>query len=293
MAVSQAKWAVFRSLFGTVGRASDGIALGFRYGFDSGEMLDYVYENRAQGTLLVGKALDRIYLNAIGWRAIRGRRELLIRVLLQEVTARAGQGRPVVILDVAAGPGRYLQELSLLLSAQGRPLSDATIICRDMDAEGLSWGRRRAEERALTNLRYELGDACDPVSLATVQPRPDIVVVSGLYELFTDPSPIRRSLQGIRAILNPGGTLVFTTQVRHPQLKMIANVLVNRQGKPWVMQCRDATTLEGWATAAGFAVRSTQLEADGLFAVTTAHRIEGGVPQGSGAALRGQRGGRS
>ncbi|MBI2171413.1 MAG: class I SAM-dependent methyltransferase family protein [Chloroflexi bacterium] len=293
MGVSQARWAVIRSLFRTVGRASDGIALGFRYGFDSGEMLDYVYENKAKGRLLVGRALDRIYLNAIGWRAIRGRKELLKRVLLGEVIARAGQGRPVVILDVAAGPGRYLQDLCLELQVQGRPLNDVTIICRDMDAQGLSWGRRRAEGRALTNIRYEPGDACDPASLAEVQPRPDIVVVSGLYELFTDPAPIRRSLLGIHAILNPGGTLVFTTQVRHPQLELIANVLVNREGKPWVMQCREATTMEGWARAAGFAVRSTQLESDGLFAVTTVRGIEAGVPQHNAASPPRQRGGRS
>ncbi|MBI4310283.1 MAG: class I SAM-dependent methyltransferase family protein [Chloroflexi bacterium] len=287
MSLARVKWAVLRAALRTVGRASSGISLGFAYGFDSGEMLDYVYQNKAQGKLLLGKAIDRVYLNAIGWRAIRARKALLKEFLHREIAQRRVDGKPLVILDVASGPGRYLQELCLEVRAQGNPLKDLTIIiCRDMDAQGLNRGRRRAEGQGLVNMRYEVGDACDPASLATVQPRPDIVVVSGLYELFTDPAPIQRSLQGIHRIMNPGGALVFTTQVRHPQLELIANLLVNREGKPWVMRCRDAATVEGWGQAAGFAVRGSQPEPVGLFTVTTARRIETAVSNGVPSSLQ-------
>ncbi|MBI4311542.1 MAG: class I SAM-dependent methyltransferase family protein [Chloroflexi bacterium] len=286
MSLARVKWAGLRTAFRTIGRAGAGIDLGFRRGFDSGEMLDYVYENEARGRFLLGKAIDRAYLNAVGWRAIRARKALLKEVLHRETAQRRAEGKPSVILDVASGPGRYLQELCLETRAQGNPLKDMAIICRDMDSQGLSLGRHRADGYGLVNMRYEAGDACDPPSLTTVNPRPDIVVVSGLYELFTDPAPIRRSLQGIHAIMNPGGTLVFTTQVRHPQLELIANVLVNREGKPWVMLCRDAATVEGWAQAAGFAVRSSQPEPVGLFTVTTARRIEAAVPNGAPSSLR-------
>ena len=92
--------------------------------------------------------------------------------------------------------------------------------------------------------------------------------MSGLYELFIDPGPIRRSMAGIHSILKPGGTLVLTTQVSHPQLELIENVLVNRDGEPWRMICRPAAEAEAMAVEAGFAVRRTELEPNGLFAVT-------------------------
>ena len=71
----------------TIGRLSRGVRLGLSTGFDSGKTLDYVYENRPQGALLVGKWIDRSYLNSIGWRGIRVRRTNLEK-LLREAIAR-------------------------------------------------------------------------------------------------------------------------------------------------------------------------------------------------------------
>ncbi|MBI2849706.1 MAG: class I SAM-dependent methyltransferase family protein [Chloroflexi bacterium] len=269
------KWRATSLAMSTIGRTSDGINLGYRYGFDSGEMLDYVYENRARGALLVGRLLDRIYLNAVGWRGIRARKGLLKAVLRGELQARLDAGKKTVLLDVASGPARYLIETLQELKAGNEDASKITIVCRDLDAKGLEWGKERASEAGLTNIRFELGDACDPASLAKVRPRPDIVVVSGLYELFADVAPIRCSMAGIFAILQPGGKLFFTTQVNHPQLEMIANVLTNRQGKPWVMDCRSIETVEALAREAGFKVIGSQMEPVGLFALTTAEKPKG------------------
>lgn len=49
------KWTAARTVLRTVGRASRGIRIGYRFGFDSGVMLDHVYENRARGVLGVGR----------------------------------------------------------------------------------------------------------------------------------------------------------------------------------------------------------------------------------------------
>jgi SAM-dependent methyltransferase len=263
------KWQLMAQLMRGPGSVSSGIALGYRAGFDSGEMLDYVYENRPQGRFLVGKLFDWVYLNAVGWRAIRARKTLLQRLLRLEVAAVAGQARPVVLLDVASGPGRYLLELARDLQA-GTDLGPGglQIICRDLDPRGLALGRERAAALGLTNVRYELGDATGARSLATVDPRPQVVVASGVYELFNDTDLIRRSMAGIQAILPPGGRFLFTTQVRHPQLEFIANVLVNRAGRPWVMGCRSLADVEDLARRAGFEVMRSAMEPVGLFGVT-------------------------
>ncbi len=57
------KWRALSALLRTLGRTSEGIELGYRHGFDSGPMLDYVYENRARGRLLLGRLIDRFYLS--------------------------------------------------------------------------------------------------------------------------------------------------------------------------------------------------------------------------------------
>src|SRR5262249_26770527 len=89
--LKSAYYASVRTLLKTVGNLSDGIRLGNRHGFDSGVMLDYVYKNQAGGRLLIGRLMDRIYLNAIGWRGIRLRRRLGIQSLKKWVARqRAG-----------------------------------------------------------------------------------------------------------------------------------------------------------------------------------------------------------
>jgi SAM-dependent methyltransferase len=268
--MSSAKRIAWRSLsffFRKVGVISDGIALGFRHGFDSGPMLDYVYRDQAGGRFLIGRLVDRVYLDAIGWRAIRARKEILKASITSILRARDGQERPTTILDVAAGPGRYLQEIELTRRADGSS-GDLTVICRDLDRRGLDQGRWEAAARGLTNFRYEEGDACAVESLATVAPRPDVVVASGLYELL-DPILVRRSMAAIGDTLPRGGHFIFTTQVHHPQLELIANLLVNRHGEPWVMECRPLDLVEEWAREAGFVVLESRLEEIGLFGVTT------------------------
>ncbi|MGH8047916.1 MAG: bifunctional alpha/beta hydrolase/class I SAM-dependent methyltransferase, partial [Chthoniobacterales bacterium] len=60
----------------TVGRLSRGIRVGWCDGFDSGSSLDYIYENTPRGFGWIGKVIDRVYLDAPGWRGIRQRRQL-------------------------------------------------------------------------------------------------------------------------------------------------------------------------------------------------------------------------
>jgi hypothetical protein len=64
---------------------------------------------------------------------------------------------------------------------------------------------------------------------------------AGLYELFADNGRAGGSLRGIEQALKPGGFLIYTSQPWRPQLEMIARVLDNREGKPWVMRRRSVS----------------------------------------------------
>ncbi|HEY8597796.1 MAG TPA: class I SAM-dependent methyltransferase family protein [Thermomicrobiales bacterium] len=265
------QWRLTRAVLRVGGRLSGGLALGYRRGFDSGPMLDYVYRNQAQGNLLIGRAIDRLYLNQIGWRGIRARRTLLVETLLRLIAARREAGLPTHIVDIAAGPGRYLLEM-LADHDQG----DLSAHCRDLDPAGQQQGRTLARDLGLGSVTFARGDATDGDELAALTPQPQIVIASGIYEILTDDAAIQRSMRGVWALLPAGGSFVFTTQVTHPQLDLIANTLPNHRGEPWIMGVRSLATVEGWARDASFVdVRST-VEPHGLFAVTVA-QIPGGV----------------
>jgi SAM-dependent methyltransferase len=261
------KWGMVARLLRTVAPLSDGLSIGYRHGFDSGPMLDYVYRNRARGRWGVGRVLDRIHLSSIGWRGIRRRKtnlQAVLRATIADVVAR--ERRPARVVDIASGPGRYLLELVREL---GGDAVDATL--RDRDEAGLAQGRFLARDLGVA-ATFVRGDAFDPDALAALTPRPDVVVVSGLYELFPDDALVRRSLDGIRRLLPPGGSLVYTNQPTHPQLELIARVLPNREGRPWVMRLRPQAEMDGLVTAAGFAPRRTLGDRWGIFTVSVAVR---------------------
>ncbi len=253
----------------TVGRLSRGVRLGWQTGFDSGRTLDYVYENRPQGALVLGKWIDRAYLNSIGWRGIRQRRTNLEKLLREAIGRVRAAGHPVRVLDIAAGPGRYILETLRDLAGD-----DLSAILRDNVEANLDAGRKLAAAAGLDNVTFQRGDAFDENALAAVQPSPNVAVVSGLYELFPENEPVRRSLRGLARAVQPGGYLVYTGQPWHPQVEMIARVLGNREGRPWIMRRRSQEEMDDLVRAAGFEKLAEETDPWGIFTVSLAHRAK-------------------
>ena len=267
-------WAGYRANLRLGGLLSDGIALGHRTGFDSGSTLDYVYRNQARGTGAIGRVLDRAYLDAIGWRGIRQRKihvEELIRRALQRLVAA---GQPARMLDIAAGHGRYVLEALAAVEA-GQPES---ILLRDFSPINVEAGQRLIADKGLAAIaNFVQADAFDPERIASIQPKPTLGIVSGLYELFPDNALVRRSLGGLAAAIEPGGYLVYTGQPWHPQLEMIARALTShRQGQAWVMRRRTQAEMDQLVADAGFRKLEQRIDQWGIFTVSLAIREEGG-----------------
>jgi alpha-beta hydrolase superfamily lysophospholipase/SAM-dependent methyltransferase len=251
----------------TFGRLSRGVRLGWRTGFDSGQTLDYVYENQPQGTMLVGKWIDRAYLESIGWRGIRQRRINLEKLLQEAVRRVREEGQPVRLVDIAAGPGRYILEV-----LRGLAGDDLSALLRDNVEANLEAGRKLATQLGLSNVTFQLGDAFDEASLAAIEPSPNVAIVSGLYELFGDNELVRRSLRGLARAVQPGGYLVYTGQPWHPQLEMIARVLINRDGRPWIMRRRTQGEMDDLVRDVGFEKMVQETDPWGIFTVSLARR---------------------
>ncbi len=262
-------FAIMRASMSTLGRLSEGVRLGFETGFDSGSTLDYVYRNRAQGRLGIGRLLDRNYLESIGWRGIRIRKVHAEKMIGAAMDALRAAGRPIHLVDVAAGHGRYV--LEAIERSRVRPDS---ILLRDYGDINVREGSALIREKHLQEIaRFEQGDAFDTASLAAITPRPTLAIVSGLYELFPDNEPIRRSLAGLAQCVESGGYLVYTGQPWHPQIELIARTLTSHRGKaPWVMRRRTQAEMDQLVAAAGFRKLDQLIDEWGIFTVSLAVR---------------------
>jgi SAM-dependent methyltransferase len=248
-------------------RLSDGIALGWRTGFDSGQSLDYVYRNQPRGSSRFGRLIDKNYLDSIGWRGIRERKKHLENALRNVIAELKAAGKPVRILDVAAGTGRYVLE-----TLRALPQNGAAAVLRDSKEENVRLARALADELGLSGVEVQRGDAFDRAQLAAFQPRATIGIVSGLYELFPSNERVLESLGGLGTAIAPGGYLIYTNQPWHPQLEFIARVLHDREGEPWIMRRRTTAEMDELVRLSGFEKCTMEIDRWGMFTVAVARR---------------------
>jgi len=263
-------YAMTRWSMRTLGTLSRGIRLGIETGFDSGSTLDYVYRNRADGITPLGGMIDRNYLDSIGWRGIRVRKEHIERAIAAAARGLRAQSRPVRIADIAAGHGRYVLEAVGRLS----PAPEA-ILLRDYSDINVRDGAALIREKGLDGIaRFVKGDAFDEESVATIAPRPTIAIVSGLYELFPENGPVLGSLRGLGRAVESGGRLIYTGQPWHPQLELIARTLTShRGGQAWIMRRRTQAELDQLVASAGFEKLEQWTDEWGIFTVSLARKI--------------------
>ena len=263
-------WALSRLNIRLGALVSEGIKTGVKTGFDSGSTLDYVYKNQPRGLGPGGRLIDKVFLEAIGWRGIR-QRKLHLQELIEEGLQRLKvAGRSTHMLDIAAGHGRYV--LDAIEAAAVRPDSARL---QDYSPINVDAGRNSIAKRGLSDfVSFRQQDAFDGEGLAAITPAPDLAIVSGLYELFSDNGMIAASLDGIARAMRPGGLLVYTNQPWHPQLEMIARALTShRGGQAWVMRRRTQEEMDQLVAAAGFRKIEQRIDQWGIFTVSLAERI--------------------
>jgi alpha-beta hydrolase superfamily lysophospholipase/SAM-dependent methyltransferase len=249
----------------TLGTLSEGIRIGYKHGFDSGISLDHVYKNKATGDLGLGQVIDHFYINAVGWKGIRARRVHIRETLEGCINNLIKEGKPVRIMDIGSGPGRYLQETVKKFEKQ-----DVKALLRDFAPANIEEAKEISKEIGCTNAEFVVADAFDPESYQKQEFRPNILIVSGLFELFPSNEMVIRAISGATAILEDGGYIVYTGQPWHPQLEMIANTLPNREGEKWIMRRRTQKEMDQLFARSGAQKYDMKIDQWGIFTVATA-----------------------
>ena len=203
---------------GKIGKLSKGMCIGLEYGFDSGISLDYVYQNKAQGKIGFGKMMDKNYLNAIGWKGIRKRKQHLLQLLESQIEKLLAENKTVKILDIAAGTGNYLFDII-------KKYPQVEVVANDFVKSNIEVGEKYLTDNNIKNMRFTNYDCFDSANYAKLNFKPNIVVVSGIFELFEDNEQVLKAINGLTTIAEPNAAVIYTGQPWHPQLKTIAYVL--------------------------------------------------------------------
>ena len=249
---------------------SKGLKIGEDTGYDSGSTLDFVYRNQTESQNPIGKIIDRQYLNAIGWRGIRIRKENIEQLFQKYAKALIENNQPIRILDIASGHGRYILD-----AVQQLPKLPDSILLRDYSEINVKAGQQMIQERGLEHIaQFVQADAFDTQSIATIDPKLTLGVVSGLYELFSDNDLLRRSLDGLSQSIEKNGYLIYTGQIWHPQQEFIARALTShREGDAWVMRLRSQAEMDALVEAAGFKKVDQNIDDFGIFTVSVAQKL--------------------
>ncbi|MEX2381415.1 MAG: class I SAM-dependent methyltransferase family protein, partial [Opitutales bacterium] len=145
---------------------------------------------------------------------------------------------------------------------------------KDYKEVNVEAARRLRDELGLTGVIVEKGDAFALAESLPADLRFDVVLASGIYELFPQNDPVRQSLQQVADRLEPGGCLLYTNQPWHPQLELIARLLHNREGQPWIMRCRTQAEMDQLVAAAGLVKIAMDIDEFGVCSVSVARKPE-------------------
>ena len=247
----------------TFGFLSKGISLGLKYGFDSGISLDYIYKNHANGKLLIGKFIDRFYLNQIGWRGVRERKKNLLSLIEEKITSLGEKN--VKILDVAGGTGNYLFDIK-------EKYPNVQILINEFKKSNIEVGEEVIKKNNWENISFIDYDCFDKETYKKINYTPNIVIISGVFELFENNKMLENTISGITEILNKNGAVIYTGQPWHPQLKQIALVLNSHKGngKSWLMRRRSEKELDSLFENYNLKKEKMLIDNDGIFTVSLA-----------------------
>ena len=247
----------------TFGFLSKGISLGLKYGFDSGISLDYIYKNHANGKLLIGKFIDRFYLNQIGWRGVRERKKNLLSLIEEKITSLGEKN--VKILDVAGGTGNYLFDIK-------EKYPKIKILINEFKKSNIEVGEKVIKKNNWEDISFINYDCFDKETYKKINYTPNIVIISGVFELFENNKMLENTISGIAEILDKNGAVIYTGQPWHPQLKQIALVLNSHKGngKSWLMRRRSEKELDSLFENYNLKKEKMLIDNDGIFTVSLA-----------------------
>ena len=210
-------------------------------GAEAGSNFEHMYNNRPQGSFIVGKYFDKALLNLPAVKATRGRKEDVKKILWNEILNNKLKSRKTRVLDLASGAGRYLRELG-----EEHKNDDVESICIDKDKASVKLGRLLAEKEDLKNIRFFRSDIFRLAHLRDFSKKllwsPNVIIASGLFIYFND-DRVKKMLCEIYEVLPNEGIIIFSSYEKLNTRKLMRKTMATSDGKEWTLYYR---TPEFW-----------------------------------------------
>jgi len=165
----------------------------------------------------------------------------------------------------------YISELAKELSMKGNVLSIDEFI-NEFKKSNIEVGEEVIKKNNLENISFVNYDCFDKETYKKINYTPNIVIISGVFELFEDNNMLENTISGVAEILDKNGAIIYTGQPWHPQLKQIALVLNSHKGnnKSWLMRRRSEKELDSLFEKYNLKKERMLIDNNGIFTVSLA-----------------------
>lgn len=237
---------------------------------DSGMNFDHMYRNYPKGVNAFGKFVDKLLLNLPSVKATRNRKEIVIKILQNEIENNLFFKKKTKILDVASGPARYIVELLDKHSQH----NNIEVLCIDKDKRSLKFGKILARRKPI---RYTKVDVLKTGHLKSFGKRiswlPNIVLISGLLE-YKDDNFAKHILKEVYDNIDYDGLFLFISQVDNPSKKLMSKVCLTSEGKKWELVYRKPEVFRKWLLDLGFRNVIVSVDRWGMYEFCTCRKYK-------------------
>lgn len=235
---------------------------------DSGLNIDHMYRNKPKGITRVGKLVDRILLNLPSVKATRYKKDIIIKILSNEIANNILLNRKTKILDVASGPARYLVDF---VTSYNQDILE--ILCLDSDKRSINFGRILAGKKPI---RYAKANVFHLMHLKMLGKKiswtPNIIVTTGFFELLPDNIFINM-LDDVYQHIENNGLTIFTSQADNPSKKLMSKVGKKQDGQSWNIFFRTPEYLRKLMIKVGFRDVIISTDRWGIYEYCTGRRL--------------------
>ncbi len=217
----------------------------------TGYNFDHMYENKSEGTGLIGKIIDRALLNLPAVQATRSRRSCIKKILANEIENHEIENKTTRIMDIACGAGRYLLDVNQMF--QGKNVETLGV---DYDLKSIARGEKLAQKYNVSqsSLRFFRGNVFRLRLLKklgkNIDWRPNIIVSSGLT-VYIDDQKVHDMLEQVYEGLDRNGLFLVDSQENNPSRKLMEKVCNTKDGA-WVLYYRQPSLWRKWLHETGF-----------------------------------------
>ena len=219
--------------------------------------IDLIYKNQPKGAGRVGGLIDRCFLSLPVAQAIRNRRKMFAKEILDSVSQ--SHGRPARVTSLTCGPGREVFDVYDRMEDK----SELVTTMLDIDFSALSFVADERNRRRLEKNMSLLNENLVYVALGRKGldlPPQDLIYSIGLMDNFEDPLVVKL-INAIHGMLKPGGRLILGSfHQKNPDKALMDWVM------DWKLIHRDEKQIDQLFERSGFArpCSKVQFEEQGI-----------------------------